>query len=173
MTVSIDGSAATDAAKYHLYVRTADTVPSDYKKATIDTILAAASHFQKVETGFELVTAKGDSIKITTGSEIVISGDTTGNIKALGLTSVDYKALMDQSTGYQGNDVDVFVLKAPTAQTSGTCTVGQLLFSVYAVNIYQALEVKDGVPHALNISWSRTDEASEMGTEMNTIAADA
>ena len=172
MSITLVQDAAVDAAKYHLYIRSAESVPADYKKATIDAILAAASHFKKVETGFELVTAKGDTVKITTGSEIVISGDTSGTIKALGLTSVDYKALMDQATGYQGKDVDIFVLKAPTSQVSGTCTVGQLIFSVYAVNVYQALEIKDGVPHALNITWNRTDEASEMGTEMDTIATD-
>ncbi len=172
MSITIEGTGPVDAAKYHLYIRTAATQPGDYKVATIDAILAAASHFQKVETGFEMATAKGDEVKITTGTKITISGENTGNLKVLGLTPTDYKAIMDQVTGYQGKDVDVFALKAPTAQATGTCAIGQYLFQTYAVNVYAALETIDGVPHALNISWSRTDEASEMGTEMDIIVTD-
>ena len=169
---AIEGTGTVDAAKYHLYVRLAATKQADYEKITIDAVLAASSHFKKVETGMEAIVAKGDEIKIITGTKIVISGENSGNFRLLGLTSVDYKAIMNQAAGYQNQDVDIFLLKAPTAQTSGTATVGQSLFQIYAVNVFATPEVKDSVPFALNLSYSRTDEASELGIELDTVVID-
>jgi len=169
MSVTIANDGTVVATKLHAYLRTAATAPADFTVATIDALLTGASHFQKVETGFELVSAKGDTVKITTGTDIVTSQELSGTLRALGLSSVDYKALMNQSTGYAQADIDVFLLQAPTAQASGTCAIGQQLYHTYSVNAFVALEVKDGVPIAVTIEWTRTDEATESGIEWDEI----
>ena len=171
MSVTIANDGPLGALTTHVYMRTASTALAAWSVAATDAVLAAASHFQKVDASFELVSAKGDSVTTTTGIKFVTTAELAGNLKAYGLSSVDYKALMNTTTGYNLKDVDIFLLQAPANQATGTCAIGQQIFESYAVNAFVFLEVKAGVPIAVNIAWERTDSAENTNIEWNVIVA--
>ena len=94
--ITIENTDAVVGTKLHVYMRENTTALSAFDKTTIDAILTGASHFKKVESGFTLEEAEGDSVVTTIGQKIVLTKTVTGEFLALGLTSVDYKALMNK-----------------------------------------------------------------------------
>ncbi len=155
-----------EANKMHLYIREAGTAPASYTKSLVDAVLVdtVSTPFPKVETGFTIDQAEGDTIMTTTGQKIVLSKNSSGEFNAMGLTPVTYNALMDESTGYNQKDVDIFLVQAPLDRATGTVETGDYIYCIYNVNLNIKLNSSDGQPTKVVLSYERVDSATDTGT---------
>ncbi len=170
-TIDIENTEPTVGTKIHMYVREATTPLADFAAATVSSALAASSHFKKVESGFTLEESEGDSINTTTGQKIVLSKNIAGEFLALGLTSVDYNALMDSSTGYNLKDLDILLLQAPANQADDTAIAGNNIYATYKVNVNIRLIVADGQATKVSLSFERIDESTTKSITFDKVVA--
>ena len=169
--IVIQNTGPVVGTKLHVYMREDATEIAAFDKTTLDAILGGASHFTKIETGFTLEEAEGDSINTTIGQKIVLSKVVTGEFLALGLTTVDYNALMDTSTGYNLQDLDVLLVQAPAERTSGTVEAGDYLYATYKVNVNVRLVVADAAPTKVSLSFERTDQSTDKSLKWDIVLA--
>ncbi len=171
--VTNNNDGKLEANKMHLYIREAAAAPSPYTNVAVSAAISIteATPFPKVETGFTIDQAEGDTIMTTTGQKIVLSKNSSGEFNAMGLTPTTYNALMDETDGYNQKDVDIFLIQAPLDRTLHTADVGDYVYAIYNVNLNIKLNSSDGQPTKVVLSYERVDSATDTGTVWEEVVA--